>query len=82
MKRILSALLLLSGALGVAAAQADQVTAIKHADGSVSVLKSNGRETQVINSTGRSNATISDRPHDEVVRMYTREGSQVVKQGR
>jgi hypothetical protein len=61
---------------------ADQVTAIRRPDGSISIVQSRGRDTQVINSTGKPSFRVSDRPHDDVVRSLAPYGSQIAKQPR
>lgn len=68
--------------LSAAPAVADQVTAIRRPDGSVAIVQTRGRDTQVINSTGRPSTRVSDRPHDSVVRSNAPYGSQIVNQPR
>jgi hypothetical protein len=61
---------------------AHQVTAISRPDGSISTVQSRGRDTQVINSTGKPSYRVSDRPHDDVVWSLAPYGSQIAKQPR
>ena len=79
MRTIIAGLL---AALSAAPAIADQVTAIRRPDGSVAIVQSRGRDTQVINSTGKPSYRVSDRPHDSVVRSIAPYGSQIMRQPR
>jgi hypothetical protein len=78
--RIFAAILL--AMFAAAPAIADQVSTIRRPDGSVSIVQTKGRDTEVINSTGQLSYHVSDRSHESVVRSLAPHGSQVVKMPR